>query len=75
MPDEATLAMQTLLSAPLEFIRQGTGIRLRAYQRDVALAVIDSVLRRRGLSFVVVFPRQSGKNELQAQIEAYLLAV
>lgn len=75
MPDEETLAMQTLLSAPLEFIRHGTGIRLRAYQREVALAVIDSVLHRRGLSFVVVFPRQSGKNELQAQIEAYLLAV
>jgi len=75
MSDEETLAMQTLLSAPLEFIRQGTGIRLRAYQREVALAVIDSVLRRRGLRFVVVFPRQSGKNELQAQIEAYLLAV
>jgi hypothetical protein len=29
----------------------------------------------RGLTFVVMFPRQSGKNELQAQIEAYLLTL
>jgi hypothetical protein len=49
------------------------GITLRNYQREVAHAVVDSVLQRKGLSFVVVFPRQSGKNTLQAQIEAYLL--
>jgi len=52
----------------------GTGpLFLRRYQEEVARAVITSVLQRRGLSFVVLFPRQSGKNELQAQIEAYLL--
>ena len=54
------------------FSRAG-GKVLRAYQREVADAVIDSVIKRRGLSFAVMFPRQSGKNELQAQIEAYLL--
>jgi hypothetical protein len=48
-------------------------IRLRSYQHDVAMAITDSVMNKKGLSFVVVFPRQSGKNELQAQIEAYLL--
>ncbi len=52
-----------------------SGIQLRSYQRDVALAVIDSVTHQRGLGFVVMFPRQSGKNELQAQIEAYLLTL
>ena len=36
---------------------------------------MDSVLNRRGLNFVVMFPRQSGKNELQAQIETYLLVL
>lgn len=51
------------------------GLRLRRYQRQAAQAVIDSVLRGKGLSLVVMFPRQSGKNELQAQIEAYLLTV
>ncbi len=50
------------------------GVTLRAYQQEVARAIIDSVVRGRGLTFVVMFPRQSGKNELQAQIEAFLLA-
>jgi len=49
------------------------GITLRSYQLEVAGAVLDSVLHERGGTFVVMFPRQSGKNELQAQIEAYLL--
>lgn len=51
------------------------GLRLRRYQRVVASAVIDSVVRHSGHSLVVMFPRQSGKNELQAQLEAYLLAL
>jgi hypothetical protein len=46
---------------------------LRSYQEQVALAIVNSVKTNAGLSFVVMFPRQSGKNELQAQVEAYLL--
>ena len=49
------------------------GAQMRAYQRQVAQAVTDSVLTRRGLSLVVMFPRQSGKNFLQAQLEVYFL--
>lgn len=49
------------------------GLTLRAYQRAAADAVLDSVFKRAGRSLVVMFPRQSGKNELQAQLEAYLL--
>ena len=49
--------------------------RLRSYQLEVAEAVIDSVLHQRGHSIVVMFPRQSGKNHLQAQIEVYLMAL
>ena len=48
-------------------------IHLRSYQREVARAITASVIAKKGLSFVVIFPRQSGKNELQAQIEAFLL--
>jgi hypothetical protein len=59
---------------PVVFSSQLSGISLRSYQVPVAQAVVDSVLNARGLSFVVIFPRQSGKNELQAQIETYLLA-
>ncbi|HRS75224.1 MAG TPA: hypothetical protein P5282_09825, partial [Anaerolineaceae bacterium] len=49
------------------------GAQLRAYQQQVAKAVVDSVLAQRGLSLVVMFPRQSGKNFLQAQLEVYFL--
>ncbi len=56
----------------LMFTQMGN-IKLRQYQKEAAKAVIDSVLNARGHSIVVMFPRQSGKNELQAQIEAYLL--
>ena len=32
-------------------------------------------MNQRGFSFVVMFPRQSGKNELQAHLEVYLLTL
>jgi hypothetical protein len=53
----------------------GGGIRLRSYQVEVARMIVRSVIESAGLSFVIIFPRQSGKNELQAQIETYLLAM
>jgi hypothetical protein len=46
---------------------------LRRYQLEPARAIIDSVLNRRGLTFAVVMARQAGKNELSAQLEAYLM--
>jgi len=52
-----------------------SGTRLRRYQSGVCEAIFESVIHNRGLSFVVMFPRQSGKNELQAQLETYLLAL
>lgn len=58
-----------------KFSREGRGIHLRQYQVDAARTVIRSVIRSEGLSIVVMFPRQSGKNELQARIEAYLLTL
>jgi hypothetical protein len=48
---------------------------LRSYQQQVAASIVDSAINSKGLTFVVIFPRQSGKNELQAQIETYLLAI
>ncbi len=57
------------------FARDAGGLTLREYQRQAAAAIVDSVLRNKGKTFVVMFPRQSGKNELQAQIEAYLLTL
>jgi len=63
----------TVLEDPLRFAKAASGITLRPYQAEAAEAIFDSVRRGLGLCFVVMFPRQSGKNELRAQLEAYLL--
>lgn len=57
------------------FVEHSSGLKLREYQVTVARVVAESVIFRQGKSFVVMFPRQSGKNELQAQIETYLLTL
>ncbi len=62
-----------LLKDVREFTAQCSDVDLRSYQEAVAMSVVESVLHTQGRTFVVMFPRQSGKNELQAQIEAYLL--
>lgn len=72
MSDEQSL-IRMMLRDVTHFAAGASGVRLRRYQTAAARAIVDSALHRRGLTFVVVFPRQSGKNELQAQIEAYLL--
>ncbi len=54
------------------FCRLG-GIHLRAYQIQAAEAILQSIAWQDGRSIVVMFPRQSGKNELQAWMEAYLM--
>jgi hypothetical protein len=68
-------ATKKLLREPALFARYASGIKLRRYQAGVCEAICESVLNQRGLTFVVMFPRQSGKNELQAQLETYLLAL
>ncbi|MDD4859244.1 MAG: hypothetical protein PHR56_03460, partial [Dehalococcoidales bacterium] len=48
---------------------------LRTYQKEVALAVLESVFGRKGLTFSVEIARQGGKNELSAQLELLLLTL
>lgn len=74
MKGELYRALKTVMGDICLF-SEGGGIRLRRYQQAAARAIVASVLQRQGMSFVVMFPRQSGKNELQAQIEAYLLTL
>ena len=64
--------LASTLTDPCLFAAIG-GVVLRKYQETVAYAICNSVLYAGGHSFVVMFPRQSGKNELQAQLEAYFL--
>ncbi|MCL4562309.1 MAG: hypothetical protein M1281_17065 [Chloroflexi bacterium] len=66
-------AFKKLMGDVLLFSEHAGGIKLRRYQAPIARAVAGSVVKKQGLTFVVMFPRQSGKNELQAQIETYLL--
>lgn len=61
------------LRDPVLFARRFSKRTLRSYQVEVARAIAESVFQARGDSFAVMFPRQSGKNELQAQLEVYLL--
>jgi len=49
--------------------------RLRPYQKEVALAILDSVFGGKGLTFSVEIARQGGKNELSAQLELLLLTL
>jgi hypothetical protein len=47
--------------------------RLRPYQQEVALAILNSVFGKKGLTFSLEMARQGGKNELSAQLELLLL--
>jgi hypothetical protein len=67
--------IKALLRDEVKFIHQASGLQLRKYQVAVAQSIARSVREGLGLSIVVMFPRQSGKNELQAQVEAYLLTL
>jgi hypothetical protein len=49
------------------------GITLRPYQLEAASAIIKSVFARDGMTFVIVFSRQSGKDELLAILFLFLL--
>lgn len=49
------------------------GVQLRPYQLEAANAIIKSVFRRDGESFVILFARQSGKDELLADLILYML--
>jgi hypothetical protein len=46
---------------------------LRAYQLAPAQAILESILQYQGRQFAVMMSRQAGKNEMAAQLEAYLL--
>ncbi len=48
--------------------------RLRTYQSDVLRKIFKAFQRHEGGKFAVTFPRQSGKNETQAQLEAAVMA-
>src|SRR5512140_1241352 len=63
-----------LLRHPANFSEIGN-VLLRAYQEVAIRAVVNSVRKKRGMTFVWIFPRQSGKDEALAILVQYLLAL
>ncbi len=56
------------------FTERCSGIQLRPYQAEAAQAILDSIRLHRGDSIVVMMSRQAGKDELCANLKAYLLS-
>ncbi|HEV2583278.1 MAG TPA: hypothetical protein VGT44_20630 [Ktedonobacteraceae bacterium] len=56
------------------FARHILGRPLYPYQCEIAEAILDSIEGGHGRIFSVMMARQSGKNQLSAVLEAYLLA-
>jgi len=67
--------LRAILADPRRFSQHVIGLPLRPYQTEPLTAIVDSALNRRGLTFTVMMSRQAGKNELSAQLEAYLLTL
>lgn len=68
---------QTVMAEARSFPRftlRGGGMEMRPYQAAPAQAILDSIRTHAGRSFVVIISRQSGKDELAANLKAYLLA-
>ena len=68
-----THTLSRILASVASFSAHLTDRPLRAYQLPAAGAILESIQHGRGDLFVVCMARQAGKNELSAQLEAYLL--
>ncbi len=72
-PPGAAFSRQPPAAAFEQFSRELIGRPLRSYQLEAARAILASIQRRDGAIFTIMMARQMGKNELSAQIEAWLL--
>jgi hypothetical protein len=72
---DVVLGLKQVMRSPAIFIKDFSKFKLRDYQLGVCEAIHSSIVDHAGRSIVVMFPRQSGKNEIQAQIETYLLTL
>lgn len=72
-PTRVTQATRHIMSDMALFSRHVIGLPLHRYQVKNLYPIIDSILKQKGLEFMLIYPRQSGKNESVAQLLAYLL--
>lgn len=68
-----TRRCEQLLRNPEQFSFWANHVGLRPYQEQAMQAVIDSIRLHLGLTYVWIFPRQSGKDEALALLISYLL--
>lgn len=73
--DEKLQTAKAILGDIGLFSQRVIGVELRPYQVKPLRVIAESVLRAEGESFLLVFPRQSGKNEAAAHLLVYLLNV
>jgi hypothetical protein len=66
-------AIKTVLGDIAPFSSAVIKLPLYDYQIQPLRAVLDSVLTHQGQEFLLIFPRQSGKNEAVAHLMVYLL--
>ena len=71
--ERAVQGLMAALSDIEPFSRVVIGTPLRQYQLRACRAILASIAQQAGHQFVVTMPRQSGKNETAAQLEAFLL--
>ena len=72
-PDELTRRLRSLTRSFPRFASEAGGVKLYRYQRRPAEAILESVRLNQGLTFVLILPRQSGKDELLCHLKAYLM--
>lgn len=57
------------------YTERGAGIIMRFYQDEPAKAILNSILKKLGHTIVIVMSRQAGKDELLANLVAYILTL
>jgi len=70
-----TTALHHILTNPRLFSDLVIDFSLHSYQLGPILALVDSVLNRRGHEFLIIMPRQCGKNEAVAHLLVHLLNI
>jgi len=57
------------------YTERAGGIKMRPYQTEPAAAIMDSILKKRGNTIVLIISRQAGKDELLANLLSYLVTL
>lgn len=65
--------IKTIIKTFDRFTERAGGIKMRKYQLEPAKAILDSIIKKQGLTIVIIISRQAGKDELLANLLTYLL--